>query len=279
MSDAIRWSLITVSYNNAAKLASHWTAPRPADVEWIVVDNASTDSSAEVAESLGATVIRLPENLGFGGANNVGYRAAAGQYIAFANPDLEVDTSALGVLEASLDLEPSIIGPQLVYPDGSPQESGRGVPSLWNKVLSRLGSRRAKAEYYLYAAPGEERYVGWVTGAAVVGRRAEFDRVSVGTGDEGPWDRRFFVYYEDTDLCLRAWRADLSVRIVGDARWTHSWARETKGRFRWQPWRLELSGAWAFYTRYPGLVLGWGRRAWWARLRDSRWGRIVGAAE
>jgi N-acetylglucosaminyl-diphospho-decaprenol L-rhamnosyltransferase len=264
--------LITVNYNSADKLRAHWGQELPADVEWIVVDNASADGSAETAEELGATsVIRLPENIGFGAANNLGYTQARGEHIAFVNPDLTIDLTSLQMLEASLAREPGVIGPQLIYPDGDPQPSGRGLPSLANKVLSRLGRARTVRQYYIYAEPGEERYVGWLVGAAVVATRATFDRL----GEEGPWDRRFFVYYEDSDIGLRAWRLGIPVRVVGDARWTHGWARDTSGGFRWRAWVIEFRGAWAFYTRYPALVFGVGRRSWWARLRDTRWGTRV----
>ncbi len=272
-STAPTWSLITVSYNSRAALEAHWGAALPSHVEWIVVDNASTDGSAEAAESLGASVIRMSENLGFGGANNAGFRAARGEFVAFVNPDLTVDVDSLTALERSLAREPGLVAPQLVYPDGELQPSGRSTPSLRHKVTSRLGSRSSRDHYYILAQPGEERYVAWMTGAAVVGRVDDLNKL----GEQGPWDERFFVYYEDSDLGLRAWSAGLTVRVIGDARWTHSWARETTG-IRLKPWMLELSSMWGFYSRYPSLILAnkGGRR--FRAMHDSHWGRLVETA-
>lgn len=268
----IRWSLITVSYNSAETLRSHWASPRSSHVEWIVVDNASKDESADVAEALGATVIRLDTNRGFGGANNVGFRAAQGDYIAFVNPDIIVDFDSLTDLERSLQLQgDTLLGPQLVYPDGTLQPSGRGVPSMTDKVLSRLGNKRVRDRYYMTANPGQIREVAWLVGAAVVSKKSTFERL----GQQGPWDERFFVYYEDADIALRAWRDGIPVRVIGDAQWVHSWARETSGKFSFTPWKLELGGMWAFYTRYPAMFLGIGGSKWWRQLRLSRWGEIL----
>lgn len=264
------WSLITVTYNNAETLLGHWGQPLPPGVEWIVVDNASSDGSAEVARSLGAQVIALAENIGFGRANNVGYERSTGEIVAFVNPDVVVDPASLPVIAERLADEPGIVAPQLRYPDGSAQPSGRGLPTFTDKVLSRLGSRAARDRYYIVAEPGESRFVGWLVGAAVVARREIFDRL----GDGGPWDPRFFVYYEDCDLGLRAWRAGITVRVLGDASWTHSWARATSS-FRIKPWLLEFDGMRSFYSRYPSAFLGIGPNRWWRSLRRGTWGELA----
>lgn len=271
-----RWSFITVTYNSEDLIESHWRATRPSDVEWIVVDNSSSDGSAELAESLGAVVIRLEKNVGFGAANNVGFARARGEFVAFVNPDLRVDFSSLATLELSLARDPGLIAPQLVYPDGRLQPSGRDTPSFIHKVRSRLGVHAATDAYYIYAREGEERYVAWFIGAAVIGRRHELEML----GERGPWDERFFVYYEDSDIGLRAWQTGLTVRVVGDVRWEHSWSRDTT-LFRIRPWAMEFGSMWKFYTRYPGMIFrsDGGRR--FRALRASHWGRtteLVGSA-
>ncbi|MBO9556771.1 glycosyltransferase [Cellulomonas sp.] len=262
-----RWSLITVTYNSAATLQQHWASPRPPDVEWIVVDNRSRDGSAATARDLGADqVLELPRNVGFGRANNAGFGQARGSYVAFVNPDVVVDFDSLSRLEDALDTHPGLVGPQLVYPDGASQPSGRGVPSLTNKVLSRLGVERVLRRYHIEARPGETATAAWLVGAAVVATRDTF--ASFGT--EGPWDPAFFVYYEDSDLGLRSWLKGTPVHVVGDARWIHSWARETTS-LRLKPWLLEMRAMWTFYRRYPDLVAGEARRG---RFREmaGQWG-------
>jgi N-acetylglucosaminyl-diphospho-decaprenol L-rhamnosyltransferase len=270
MSDGIRWSVVTVSYNSAPDLEQSYTQPAPAGVEWIVVDNASRDDSADVAQQLGARVIRMPENIGFGRANNEGFRAARGEFVVFANPDLRVEFDSLAILENALERRGGLVAPQLVNPDGSPQPNGRRSPSLTNKVLSRLGVRPVRDTYYILAESDEERYVAWAIGAVVAARADTFRQL----GAEGPWDPRYFVYYEDSDLGLRAWEAGFAVRIVGAVRWTHLWARDTARAFRLQPWLLEWSGMRLFYSRWPLFLAGSGGRRW-RRLRREFWGRVV----
>lgn len=263
--DEVRWSLITVSFNSADALREHWAAPLPEGVEWLVVDNDSSDRSVDVARSLGARVLALDENLGFGAANNVGFRAASGEYIAFVNPDVTIDFDSLPILEAAVLGGGGLVSPQLTFDGGSLQPNGRLAPSFSNKVFSRLGRRGTIDRYHVYAGAGERIYVAWFIGAAVVAARADFARL----GTHGPWDERFFVYYEDSDLGLRAWRAGLTVRVIGDAKWEHSWSRDTM-RMRLRPWMLEFASMAKFYSRYPDLIIGSGRSGF--RPHHGRWG-------
>jgi GT2 family glycosyltransferase len=243
-----RHSLITVAYNSAADIVDHWGELdlNPA-VEWIVVDNNSRDDSAVAAERIGAQVIRLRENIGFGGANNVGFQRSSGEFVWFTNPDVSVRIEDLDRLAEVAQREMALVAPQLCNPDGSLQPNGRGLPSLFNKVLNRIASEKVKARYHVYADENEVKSCSWLMGAVVGGQRQLLSTL-------GPWDERFFVYYEDSDLGLRATRAGYRNLIVGSCRWEHSWARDT-ARFRVRPWLLEISSMRKFYLRYPRLLL------------------------
>lgn len=244
----IRWSIITVTYNSADTLRAHWSPDRiPSWAEWIVVDNGSSDQTVDVATSLGARVVRQYHNTGFSAANNVGYAKAMGDYIAFVNPDIIVDWESFSILECSIDANGALVAPQLINPDGSLQPNGRGVPSLLNKVRNRVRSVQQHRRYRLFAEPGVIKPVTWAIGAAIAGSRTNFDRL------DGPWDSRFFLYYEDSEIGLRAWQRAIPVLLIGDARWIHSWARATI-RISWQPWRREVASMIRFYSRYPRLV-------------------------
>ncbi|GAA2097009.1 MULTISPECIES: glycosyltransferase [Brevibacterium] len=244
------WTLITVTYNSADKLREYWGGFASDDtVEWIVVDNASTDGTADLARSFGAQVVRLEENRGFGAANNVGFAAARGEYVAFVNPDIAVDVATLPVLERLLGDRHLLVSPQLVNDDGSRQPNGRGWPYLTDKVLNRLAPAKVQGRYRLFAGDAQELTpVVWLTGAAVAGRKETFSRL------DGPWDDHFFLYYEDTDLALRARRAGIPSAVTSRVVWTHGWARETAGRFRLAPWRREIASLLKFYARYPYLL-------------------------
>lgn len=248
-------SLITVSFNSSAALAEFWgkNAPRPGGVEWIVVDNNSSDESAQLARALGATlVIELDENRGFSAANNVGLAAAAGEFIGFVNPDVRVDFADLPQLFRLAVAENAVVSPQLVNADGTLQPNGRGFPLLPDKIRNRLAGTAAKGRasegnrYLLFSASGVPRRVCWLMGASIFARREVLDSF-------GAWDPFFFLYYEDKDICLRAWQAGFPVVLAPGSRWTHGWARET-ARARATPWRRELASMYRFYRRYPEFL-------------------------
>lgn len=245
----ISWSLITVTYNSEATLRRFWTGTLPADVEWIVVDNNSTDASCETARELGARVIENKANLGFSAANNVGLAAASGTYVAFINPDVTVDFGDLAAISARVDEIGGLVSPQLINSDSSLQPNGRGLPLLLHKVLHRTAKNdRLHGSYLVFAQHGEEKYVCWLIGAVVAGHADTFKSLD-------GWDESFFLYYEDKDISLRAWRAGTPVALLGQFRWTHGWARETTG-FRLKPWIRELASLARFYSRYPEFLFG-----------------------
>ncbi|WP_433931502.1 glycosyltransferase [Curtobacterium flaccumfaciens] len=246
-SEAVTWHIVTVSFNSATELRKHWAnTSLPASTRWTVVDNASTDESVSVARELGAHVIPLDSNVGFGAANNVAARSVSAQYVLFVNPDVEVRFESLPDMAKTLERKQGIVlAPQLLEPDGRLQPSGRGFPALSSKVLNRLPGADSR-NYQILASDGERRYVSWAIGAAIAMSGATFDRLG--------WDERFFVYYEDSDLGLRAWKSGHPVVLDGTVRWVHAWARETAS-LNVRAWRLELPSMFKFYSRYPHLLL------------------------
>ena len=247
MERASEVTLVTVTYNSATDLEQFWERPPHPGVEWIVVDNASSDDSASIARRLGAQVIQLDTNVGFGGACNIGLHAASSSVIGFVNPDVRVIYEDLEKLVQATYGRRYLVAPQLLNSDGTLQPNGRGVPSLPNKIVNRLNpDRAAERGFRMYAAPGTAVEVEWLTGAVILANRDVLLEL-------GGFDETFFVYYEDVDLCLRA--ATLGVRslVVGDATWTHGWARAAKG-FNLRGWKLELLSAAKFYRKYPHLM-------------------------
>jgi GT2 family glycosyltransferase len=242
------WSLITVTYNSVEALETFWPQVNfDEGVEWLVVDNASADHSPELAADLGARVIALDANRGFGAANNIAFRASSTPYVCFVNPDVTPVIADLPRLEALLDSEERLlVAPQLLNEDGSRQPNGRGAPSLVHKVLHRVRPGLVERTYQRFAARGEVVEVDWVMGAALAGRREWLRSL-------GPWDERFFVYYEDSDLGLRNARCGGRTVVIGDVRWPHGWQRDT-ATANWLAWRRELPSMVKFYSRYPGLL-------------------------
>ena len=186
--------------------------------EAILVDNDSGDGTVEaVRERFPAVrVIEAGGNRGFSAGNNLGIAAAVGRAILLLNPDTEVVGEAIPRLLAGLQADPGvgIIGPQLRYPDGSPQPSRRRFPTRLTAFLESTivqqywRTNRVLDRYFINDRPDETRQeVDWLNGACLLVRSEVFDRI-------GGFDEGYFMYSEELDLCERARAAGW--RIVYD---------------------------------------------------------------
>jgi len=167
----------------------------PGDLfEVVVVDNASTDGTAELLASMegDAKVVKNPRNEGFVLACNQGAAASDGKYVLFLNNDTAPQPGWLEALVAEAERDPRVgaVGAKLVYPDGNLQEAGGIVfsdASGWNFGKGDDPERPA------YQEPCE---VDYCSGAVLLVRKDLFDRL-------GGFDLRYApAYYEDTDLCF-----------------------------------------------------------------------------
>lgn len=241
------WSVVTVTFNSAETLRRLWQWDTPG-CRWVVVDNASSDGSADVARNLGADVIELPKNVGFARANNIGLAAVDTRYVAFVNPDVRVDFASLDMLGEICTSRRALVAPQLIDLDGSLQPNGRGLPFLADKLAHR-GFRLpgARLDSYLPRVGDGVTSVVWLMGAVVCAETEEFRTL-------GGWSERYFLYYEDHELGMRAGVRGTPVLVVPDVHWMHEWARATMS---WSlvHWAHEVASAIRFYARYPDLLL------------------------
>lgn len=179
--------------------------------EWeaVVVDNASVDGSADIALEFApqARVIRNAENVGFGRGVNQGIAASTAPVILIMNPDCRLEPGSLATLERELahDPECAIVGPRILSPDGSVQGSARGDPDMLTGLFGRASTLRrllpwlpvAKRNVVDATVSGTGSVVvDWVSGACMLARRSAVTAV-------GGFDERFFMYWEDADLCRR----------------------------------------------------------------------------
>lgn len=186
----------------------------------IVVDNASTDGSADMVAQEFPTVqlIRSAVNLGFAGGNNLGIRAAAPAipYVLLLNSDTLVKPGALTTLVRFMDEHPEacVVGPRLLRPDGMPQPYAfGGDPTPF--YLLRRGLKQLLFHHYLHDwATDETLAVDWVSGACMLVRRAAIEQV-------GLLDENMFMYFEDNDWCLRMRQAGWKVYYYPQAEIVH----------------------------------------------------------
>jgi GT2 family glycosyltransferase len=183
--------------------------------EVIIVDNASTDGSvAMLRESFpDARVIANAQNRGFTRANNQGFALARGRYLFALNPDTGLTPGALEAMLAFMDAHPRVgmVGPQLLYPDGSIQSSRRRFPTLATaffestKLQQWFPRNRLLARYYVQDTRDDEiQSVDWIVGAAMFIRREVYEQI-------GGFDEDFFMYSEELDWCYRAKKAGWDV--------------------------------------------------------------------
>lgn len=175
----------------------------------LVVDNGSRGEDADRLESRSDVerVVRLSENRGYAGGMNAGLRAWLAEDvkdpILILTPDAELAPRALRRLVDALDAEPGagVVGPVVVYRDGPDPILGAG---------GRIEPERVRAS--LIRRPPEERVyeVGWIDGCCMLVRPEALASV-------GGFDERYFIYFEETDLCHRLHRAGWSVHVARDA--------------------------------------------------------------
>jgi glycosyltransferase involved in cell wall biosynthesis/GT2 family glycosyltransferase len=212
-----RVDVVVVTHNSAGHLPSALDA-LPAGAAVVVVDNASSDDSADMARGLGARVVTNEVNAGFAAAANQGAALGDRPVIVFLNPDASVSAGDLRRLVDALDHEPglAVVSPRLVTSDGD-QRVDWPYPSAgraWREaVLTSLPSRtghllRRKPTAQMPRTRRVRR--GFVIGACFVVRRAAFEAV-------GGFDARFWLYGEEADLCERLERAGWEIGVVEDA--------------------------------------------------------------
>ncbi len=166
-------------------------------------------------------VLRREEPGGFCAAANAGLASARGELLFLLNSDTEVPSDCLERFGRAFEADPGlgIAGARLVYPDGRAQWSGGREPGLrWFFVLaSGLAAWLGRSALYRRLRPvagtGPEE-VAWVTGAAMVLRRALWQ-------EHGPFTAELAVYAQDLDLCLRARAAGWRVRVLPEVRVVH----------------------------------------------------------
>lgn len=236
---------VTVSTNDAHQLAG-LLANAPllrCFRRIIVVDNESTDGSAELARSAGATVVRCRRS-GYGAAVNAGARLAQGTHLAVLNPDIRffADDVVARLMRSFTDPAVGLVGPALQLLDGRLQDSARRTPTPLNILLRRRIDRDNGA----IRAGGD---VDWVVGACFIVRRDVWEVV-------GGFDEAYFLYFDDVDLCARVRRAGFKVRFDPTVVVQHAWQGASRRSLAAPATRHHLRSALRFFARNPRCLLG-----------------------
>jgi N-acetylglucosaminyl-diphospho-decaprenol L-rhamnosyltransferase len=201
-------------------LAEHHAAP-----QLVVVDTGSRDGGADLARAHGAELVDLPDNPGFGAANNAGIARARHPVTVLLNPDCELLDDSLQRLAAlARDHPRALHAPRLLDPDGTVQRSAHPLPGTVGALVPALvhppllpRAIRDRAEPYRAAAP---RTVGWAIAACLAGATETLRRL-------GPFDPAVHLFAEDMELGLRARAAGIPTVLHPRLRVRHAGGHST----------------------------------------------------
>lgn len=200
--------------------------------EVFVIDNNSADGSSSMVSKQFPNVrlIANPDNKGFGRANNQALRKVTGEYILLLNPDTEVLPNAISSLLvfAEQNSKVGIVAPQLLNTDGSIQRSCRAFPSLSGMFyeiigLSRLFPKAKKFREYkmLDFDHKSTREVDQPEGACLLIPKAVLEEVGI-------FDEKFFMLFEEVDLCLRIKQAGYQIWFYPESKIIHHYGQSIK---------------------------------------------------
>lgn len=230
-------SIIYINYNTRGLLKQslkHLFMTAPAlDFEVIVVDNDSSDGSVDMLKNNfpKIKIVRSKKNLGYAGGVNLGIKNSKGAYIAIFNPDIFIMKNSLELMVNYLDnnLSVGIVGPKLINADGSLQHSCFRYPKLFIPILRRtfLGNTNfGKKELDKYLMKDfdhkESMEVDWLLGGALIIRKSTLEKINY-------LDERYFLYFEDTDLCRQSHSAGYKVVYFPSSKIIHLHQRESVG--------------------------------------------------
>ena len=260
-------SIIIVNYRSRNKLLNCLESLRADSQlpvsEIIVVDNASGESLEDLPGLFpNLRLIASRKNLGMGGGNNLGLEAARGEYALILNPDTAVRAGAAALMLAYLKTHPQtgIIGPKLVYPDGALQHSCARFPTFFMPVLRRtfLGEYFKKARDSFMMTDFDHasfRKVDWLMGSCLMFKKEIL--LADGQVFRPRFDSRYFMYFEDIDLCREFRRRGLEAAYYPDAVVIHDHQRSSAKH----PWYIALVRdklTWMHIVSWLKYFIKWG---------------------
>jgi len=210
------------SYRSPGRAAAACRSAAESGAEVVLVNNSPGDGTAGAVRAAcpGAEIREPEENLGFAAGSNLAAEGAKTEHLLFLNPDATLAPGALDTLLRHLDQHPDtgIVGPALTYPCGRPQPSVRldpGAKAVLHQYTAWAWTLLFRRAYREYRAPvAAAGPVEVLMGSALLVRTALFN-------DRGGFDQRYFMYYEEADLCRRVREHGAKVVFVPDAGAVH----------------------------------------------------------
>lgn len=189
------------------------------EVELTIVVTQNVPDRDALAAPPGAEVIVNERPKGFGANHNAAFRRCRTPYFCAVNPDVRLNMDPFPVLLSALEAQGSagVAGPQVCDPDGHTEDSARRFPTVLRLLRKLVPGARGPD----YPAEGGPIAVDWVAGMFMLFRSDAFRAA-------GGFDERFFLYYEDVDICRRLSSLGYGALYVPEATVIHDARRESR---------------------------------------------------
>lgn len=202
--------------------------------------------SLVVPEDARITVVRNSIRKGFGANHNSAFASCAQPFFCPMNPDIELPANPFPeLLKLSLDTSVDLIAPLVVSPQGAIEDNLRKFPTFSSLLLKVFGLRDGR---YAVAEGGAVFFSEWVAGMFMLFRSKAFASL------EG-FDENYFLYYEDVDICARAWRHGFRVVACPKVKVVHDARRDSRRNLRHMRWHIEsmVRYFFKFWGRLPDV--------------------------
>ncbi len=254
MKPEVTISLISINQRHDLErlLPSLVSAARTTQAEILLVDNRSVDGTGDWIRRNYPVVNTLfnPNKAGYGENHNLNLQRALGRYFVIMNSDMTVVPDMFVVLRDYMDVhvEIGIVSPKILNLDGSVQGLNKRYPTIWDLFLRRFMPGRLRRhfrrrmDYYEMRDVGydHEHEVPFLSGAFMFCRSDILKRL-------GGFDPRYFLYFEDADLCRRVQQTHHTVYYPATTV-THYWERAAhkNWKFSW----IFMQSAWRYFNRW-----------------------------
>lgn len=200
----------------------------------------------DIPQSLRVQLIDNAVPQGFGANHNAAFSVCEHPFFCLLNPDVELPNNPFPVLLKSLnDNNAALVAPLVVSPDGRIEDSIRHFPTIRSLLVKSFGGGDGRYPVF----PGHpDFYPEWVAGMFMLFRSVDFAQLQ-------GFDEAFFLYYEDVDICVRAWQRGLKVAACPGGSVVHDARRDSRHSLRHGRWHLTsmVRYLWKHWGRLPNV--------------------------
>ncbi len=251
-------AIIIVAYNNEATIGecldSIFNHSLTLRTKVVVVDNSPGAQTGQIVKALENPSIELisrPENVGFAAACNLGAQGRTEDFLLFLNPDTKLYNDVPKILSSFLkeSTNAKMVGPKILGSDGRTAKTCRNLPTPWRILADATYLDKLLGTYVLNHFDHQSpRAVEQIMGAAMFIKRQDYENY-------GGLDERFFIYYEEVDLCRRILDSGFELWFYPEAKISHVGGASCEALpvVNKMLWQLRLSRA-QYFAKHFGLV-------------------------